>query len=108
MGILTEYEVRDNILRQMHTNSQYTMHRCFSYKYVSLGKAFRRLARKYHPDRNLASREAEAKFKKIKEASYELEDGEGQDRGYALHATPYDRRGGSYHGRRKIHGFYER
>jgi len=52
-----------------------------------LRKVFRRLARKYHPDHNLASREAEAKFKKIKEASYELEDGEGQDRGCALHAT---------------------
>ena len=31
-------------------------------------KAFRRLAQKYHPDRNLGDREAEAKFKKINEA----------------------------------------
>jgi len=52
-----------------------------------LRKAFRRLVRKYHPDRNLASREAEAKFKKIKEVSYGFEGGEGQDRGCALHAT---------------------
>jgi len=31
-------------------------------------KAFRRLAQKYHPDRNLGDREAEAKFKRINEA----------------------------------------
>jgi len=52
-----------------------------------LRKAFRRLVRKYHPDRNLASREAETKFKKIKEVRYGFEGGEGQDRGCALHAT---------------------
>ena len=34
-------------------------------------KSFRRLAMKYHPDRNIGSPEAEEKFKKVKEA-YEI------------------------------------
>ena len=36
-----------------------------------LKKAFRRLAMKYHPDRNPDNAEAEAKFKEAKEA-YEI------------------------------------
>ena len=31
-------------------------------------KAYKRLAMKYHPDRNQGDKEAEAKFKEIKEA----------------------------------------
>ncbi len=31
-------------------------------------KAYKRLAMKYHPDRNRGDKEAEAKFKEIKEA----------------------------------------
>lgn len=34
-------------------------------------KAYKRLAMKYHPDRNQGDKEAEAKFKEIKEA-YEV------------------------------------
>ena len=34
-------------------------------------KAYRKLAMKYHPDRNPDSKEAEAKFKEVKEA-YEM------------------------------------
>ncbi|MGB6170291.1 MAG: DnaJ domain-containing protein, partial [Geitlerinemataceae cyanobacterium] len=35
---------------------------------ADIKKAFRRLARKYHPDLNPGNKEAEAKFKEINEA----------------------------------------
>ncbi len=37
-------------------------------------KAYKRLAMKYHPDRNQGDKEAEAKFKEIKEADASLTD----------------------------------
>jgi len=39
-----------------------------------LKKAFRQLARKYHPDLNKGSKEAEEKFKEINEAYHVLSD----------------------------------
>ena len=43
-------------------------------------KAYRKLALKYHPDRNAGSREAEAKFKEVTEAYQVLSDQDKRDR----------------------------
>ena len=41
-----------------------------------LKKAYRKLAMKYHPDRNQGDKDAEAKFKELNEAYDVLKDGE--------------------------------
>lgn len=48
-------------------------------------KAYRRLARKYHPDRNIGDTEAETKFKEIKE-SYDVLTGKTQEQSH----NPFD------------------
>ena len=61
-----------------------------------LKKAFRHLARKYHPDLNKGSKEAEEKFKEINEAYQVLSDPQKKaqyDRGGQVEFTPEDTAG---------------
>ena len=64
---------------------------------AEIKKAFRRLAMKYHPDRNEGKKEAEEKFKEIKEAYVVLSDKRKRDM--------YDQHGHSVFQQQSGHGF---
>jgi molecular chaperone DnaJ len=63
-------------------------------------KAYKRLAMKYHPDRNQGDKEAEAKFKEIKEAYEILTD--------AQKRAAYDQYGAARAGGRRRRRFWRR